>query len=486
VKRLAGSDAGFLFIESPTQTSVCVDVVEIGLAADGRGPLQLHELRDHLASRLDRVEPFRWRLERVPLGLAHPIWIEDPDFDLGYHVREVTVDAPGSDADLDRLIAGQLGGLLDLRHPLWQVVLVHGLAGGRQAILFRVHHATADGEALVSTVNALFDDGEEAPLRTGASETDRLRPPGRVALVIDALRTQLKALIGLPALLVLTMRRFRSVEERRKAAPVQVPRFANDAPPTILNNSASADRTYARTRLSLADLRDVKNAAGTTLPDVILAVVSGALRRYLTMADALPDQSLVVNVPMARDFDGSSSRVTGNIFTNYYAQLGTDIADPRARLAAISAATEESKVQLDLQGHDTLPRWLDRIPPAIAEPAARAMARRSRDGTKAPDFNVLVSNMRVPDRRWSIGTRPVTRLTMSGPIADGAGLNITLTGWDPYMDVAINANPAAVERPQELAALIQGSLAELVGAFDLRAVHEPPTTGAVTSASSER
>ena len=486
MKRLAGSDAGFLFIESPTQTSVCVDVVELGPATDGRGPLQLHELRGHLASRLDRVEPFRWRLERVPLGLAHPVWIEDPDFDLGYHLRELTVDAPGSDADLDRVIAGQLGGLLDLRHPLWQVVLVHGLAGGRQAILLRVHHAIADGEAFVSMVNALFDDGDGQPPAAASRTAEPTARPGRIALVVDAIRTQVKAWLGLPALLLLTLRGLKAVDQRRKVASVAVPRFANDAPPTIFNNSFDAERTYARTRLSLADLRAIKNAAGTTLSDVILAVVSGALRRYLTMADALPERSLVVNIPTAPDFDGSSTRMSGNTFTNYFALLATDITEPRARLAAISEATAESKLQLDLQGTDTIRRWLDRIPPAVAEPAARAMARRVRDGGKDPDFNVLISNMRVPENTWSIGTRPITRLTTSGPIADGAGLNITLTGWDPYLDVAINANPAAVERPQELAALIQGSLAELVGAYDLRPVAEPSITGAVTGASSER
>ena len=162
MKRLAGSDAGFLFIESPTQTSICVDIVEVGRPTDGRGPLELGELQRHIAARLHRIPPLRWRLERVPLGVAHPVWIEDPDFDLGYHLRELTVDPPGSDADLDQLVAGQLGGLLDVRHPLWQVVLVHGLSGGRQALLFRMHHATADGEALVSTLNALFDPDPES------------------------------------------------------------------------------------------------------------------------------------------------------------------------------------------------------------------------------------------------------------------------------------------------------------------------------------
>ena len=133
----------------------------------------------------------------------------------------------------------------------------------------------------------------------------------------------------------------------------------------------------------------------------------------------------------------------------------------------IAANTAESKRQLEILGTDTLPSWLDRFPPAIAGPVARRMARRLRAGEHPPDFNVLVSNVRIPDEARSIGTRPITRLTMSGPVADGAGLNITVAGCDPDLEVAITANPAAVPDPHHLAVLLKGALSELLRAYDL-------------------
>ena len=156
VQRLAGSDAGFLFIESPEQTSVCVDVALLTPPGDGAPPLTLVDLRRRVAERLPLLPAWRWRLAEVPLGLHHPVWIDDPDFDLDYHLRQVTLPEPGDDA-LDELLAEIEPQLLDLRHPLWQLILVHGLGDGRQALIFRFHHTIADGAALLLTLDLLLD-----------------------------------------------------------------------------------------------------------------------------------------------------------------------------------------------------------------------------------------------------------------------------------------------------------------------------------------
>ncbi|MEZ5180130.1 MAG: wax ester/triacylglycerol synthase family O-acyltransferase [Acidimicrobiales bacterium] len=462
MRRLAGSDAGFLFVESPTQSSTCIDIAELGPAADGRGPLALPELRHHLDARLHLVPHLRWRLETVPLEIAHPVWVRDADFDLDYHVRELTVDAPGAPADLDRLIAEHCTAPLDRRHPLWQVVLVHGLAGGRQALVFRFHHSVADGAGLITTIEELFSERPVPPAPPFRGES-----PSRLQVFLVALLHQLRAWLAAPRLLRTTLRRFRETDARRESAPVPVPRPMGDAPPSRLNRSDDAVRTFARARLSLADVQAVKNAAGTTMSDVVLAMVAGALRRSLLMSDELPETPLVVNVPLGTDPPDAPRRTSGNVFANFFAYLATDVEDPRQRLEAIAANTAESKVQLDVLGIDTLPSWLDRFPPAIAGPVARRMARRLREGDHNPDFNVLVSNVRIPGEPRSIGTRPFSRFSMSGPVADGAGLNITVAGCAPHLEVAITANPAAVPDPHELGALLKGALAELLKAYDL-------------------
>jgi WS/DGAT/MGAT family acyltransferase len=467
-----------LFVESPTQSSTCIDIAELGLAADGRGALTVAELTKHLEARLHLVPHLRWRIETVPLEIAHPVWVRDADFDLDYHVREVTLAEPGAPIDLDRLVAERFTEPLDRRHPLWQVVLVHGLEGGRQALVFRFHHAVADGLGLITTIGELFGEAPVAPPPPFRAES-----PSRLRVFLEAFFHQLRAWLAAPRLLATTLRRFKATDQRRAAAPVPVPNPMGDAPLTRLNRSDDDARTFARGRLRLGDLRAVKDAAGTTMSDVVLALVAGALRRSLIMSGDLPDTPLVVNVPLGTDPPGAPPRTSGNVFANFFAYLATDVDDPRERLAAIAANTAESKHQLEVLGIDTLPSWLDRFPPAVAGPVARRMARRLRDGDHAPDFNVLVSNVRVPGEPRSIGTRPFTRFTMSGPVADGAGLNITLTGCDPHLEVAITANPAAVPNPHELVALMKGALAELVRAFDLQTA---AVTGATTGAAPQR
>lgn len=463
-RALKGSDAGFLFIETPDQTSTCVDLAVLAPAADGRHPLTLHGLRRHIADRLHLIPAFRWRLAPVPGGIGHPVWVEDPDFDLDYHLRHAVLDAPGGDAELDQLMAAMLPGLLDRRHPLWQVILVDGLSDGRQALIFRFHHALADGAGLIATLGRIFDaDGPPSVPPAGAG-VERVAPPapGPSRLFLTTLVAQLRAWMAVPRLLVTTLRRFKAVDQRRASAEVPVPRSMVDAPPSELNRCTDARRVYARARLPLADFRQVRNAGGTTLSDVVLAVVAGGLRRHLLDRQALPEEPLVVNVPVGNDAADAEPRQTGNVFANYFAHLATDVADPRERLAVTAAYNEEAKVQLELLGRDTLPAWLDRIPPAIAGPAARAIPRRRAAKGAPPDFNVLVSNVRVDVSKWHLDGRAVEHFSMSGPVADGAGLNITVTGAGDSVTMALVANPASVERPDALARDLAEALQELV------------------------
>jgi WS/DGAT/MGAT family acyltransferase len=410
-----------------------------------------------VAARLHEVPSFRWRLAEVPFGLHHPVWIEDPDFDLGYHIRETTLPAPGGTAEVEALVADLLPELFDLRHPLWQVMLVHGLAGDRQALILRFHHSIADGAALITTLDALF-----SPVSPDASPPpEPEEPPRPRALVGQALKEQAHNWAEAPRLLRTTLARFKSVEQRREDAPVVVPRAMGDAPGSILNDSWDDRRTYARLVLPTATLQRVKSRAGCTLNDVVLAVVAGGLRTYLGARDALPEAPLVANVPVANDPPGSPPRQHGNLFANFFTSLATDVADPAERLAAIAAGTVEAKHQLDLQGRDTLPAWLDRLPPAIARPAAKTLAKRKHGRTEVADFNVLVSNVRVTATHWAVEGAPVDRIFMSGPVADGAGLNVTITGFGSDLHIALVANPASVDDPHELADAMVAALDEL-------------------------
>lgn len=453
MERLAGSDAGFLFIETETQTSSCIDLAELAPSAE---PITLDDLHRHVAARLHVLPSFRWRLEPVPLGINHALWIEDPDFDLAYHLRHDTLPAPGGPAELDAYITAVLPARLDRRHPLWRIRLVDGLGDHRQALVFQFHHAIADGTALITTLDRLF-----GPVPEGEPPPWEPEHPRRSRVFVDAARDQAKAWAGIPKLAKLTVQRFKAVDARRAEGVAPVPPITGGAPATALNDSFSADRTYARTRFAVADLQRIKAEAGTTLNDGVLALVASALRSYLLERDALPAAPLVVNVPVANEAPGSAPRQHGNRFANFFASLATDVEDPWERLAAIGASTAEAKLQLDIQGRDTLPRWLDRLPPALAMPGARALTKHNLKDPTTADFSVLVSNVRMGERDRSVCGVPVDRMYMSGPIADGAGLNITITGHGAHLNVAVVANPAAVD-PHELVDRMRSALDELL------------------------
>jgi len=169
----------------------------------------------------------------------------------------------------------------------------------------------------------------------------------------------------------------------------------------------------------------------------------------------------VVNVPIGNDPAGAPPRLRGNVFVNYYALLATDVADPLERLRMTAAYDAEAKRQLEIQDRRTLTDWLDRVPPAVAWRAARSMAEKARSGAVAPDFNVLVSNLRVQHPVWTLGGRTVESVFMTGPVTDGGGLNVTVTGYGEQLTFAVHSNPSAVPDPAALADDLSAALAEL-------------------------
>jgi WS/DGAT/MGAT family acyltransferase len=462
MERLAGGDSGFLFIETPTQTSVCVDLAILTPATAEAPPLTIDRLRAHVAEHLHLLPSWRWRLESVPLQLHHPVFVEDPDFDLDYHLRERTVPAPGGDAELNAVMADIEPQLLDLRHPLWQIILLHGLAGDRQALVFRFHHSIADGAALLHTLDLLF---HEVPADQPTPLDQRWSPtlPRRRTLLRDAAREQVRNWREIPRMVRDTKTRFDIVEARRAdPATPRVPKSIGDAPWCVLNQSGPPVRTYSRTLMPLADLQAVRKATGATMNDVCLALVGGALRAYLLERQELPAASLVVNCPVSGDPPGTPPRQWGNRFANFFAVLGTDVADPRERIAAIASSTNEAKQQLELLGHDTLTKWLDRMPPFIGRPAARKMVDRNAANHTKADYNVLVSNVRITNEGWELAGRQLERLYLSGPIGDEAGLNITVVGYLGQLHVTVVAHPNAVPDAGRLTELIDASCQDLL------------------------
>ncbi len=482
-RRLRGADTGFLLVESSSQTSTCTHVVVLEPARGRARGLDLATLTERIAQRLDRAPHLRRRLHLVPGGVGHPVWADDPGFRIEAHVAHVRLAlahlAAGEPfAQLNSFLSEVSATRLPLDGPLWHLTLVDGMADGSQALVLRMHHTLGDGAAATTLITELFDDDAPArPSLVGEKERRRLPAPSPALLLLTALARQLLALLFLPWMLVHGVGRIRAVRERRAQAPVRAPAMVQDAPRTVLDVSADNRRAHGRSVLSLRSLHEVRDSTGVRVSDVLVAAVAGAVRDHLLGRDALPEEPLVVNVPLGDDAPGAPARLRGNGFVNYYALLATDVADPVERLAATARNDEEAKAQLELRGRATLLRWLDRLPPALLARAARGAAEKARTGAVDPDYNVVVSNLLFARSGWRTHGQEVRAAFLTGPVTDGHGLNVTVTGFGDDVHVAVHSNPAAVPDPQAVAdgiaahlSLLRTVLAPLpgVGAVDRR------------------
>jgi diacylglycerol O-acyltransferase len=457
VHRLSGEDAGFLAMESPDQA---MNTIAVGTFGAGDTPIALDDLRRHIADRLDQLPSFRWRVVPVPLGLHHPVAVRDPEFDLDFHLRQVTLD-PGE--SLDDRFARLAERHLDRRHPLWQLTLVHGLPDGGQALILKYHHALADGVAALTTFSRVFSDAATDPI-PGEALPWRPEPlPTRFALVLGAVLDHLRSLLVLLALAARAKRGFEAVKARRASAATAVPDFQGEAPNSALNRAFTAPRAYARAALPLADVRAAKDAAGTTLNDVVLATVAGGLRGYLAERGELPARPLLASVPVSYEAHDAPVRQAGNRFWSFTTSLATDVDDPAERLRTISEVAAEAKGQLATLGEDVMPALLDHVPPFIADPGAKAMVARLRAAgpDDLVDANVLVSNIRGPAERWHLLGREVVDLFIDGPPSNGVGLNVMLWSYGDRLLLGILAFADALEDPAALTRHLEQAFAEL-------------------------
>ena len=469
MRRLSGEDAGFLYMDLPGQP---MNSMTLGVLEASDAPLTLDELRAHVISRLDQLPSWRQRVVRVPFDLHHPVAFDDPDLDVSHHVREAVVR--GGDAELEAWFAALAEEHLDLDRPLWQVWLVNGLDVGRQAVAVKYHHALADGVGAIATLSRVYSDAPRPPLE-GVEPYAPERVPGALRLVLGALWAHLLALFALLGLLARARRGVKAVREQKERATVDVPAYSGGAPLTALNAFTPA-RTYTRAELPMAGIKQIKDAAGVTLNDVVLGVIAGASCRYLAERGGVPDRPLLTTVPMASEPPGAPERQYGNHFWSFTTSLATDVADPWERLQTISATSREGRAQLEALGTDLVPDWLDVMPPALAKRGIRGVLERLESAEEDVDASILVSNIRGPAEKWSLGGRVFADLHLDGPPSNGVGINVMVWSYADRMLLGILGYADALDDPAGFRRAVGESFDEL-----LRASSQARTSGELRS-----
>jgi diacylglycerol O-acyltransferase len=455
MERMAGVDAGYLYMETPTMH---MHTLKIALVEPSE-PFAFERLTRELLGRLHRLPPFGRRALSVPFALNHPLWIADREIDPTRHIFRHHVPAPGDMTSLERVIGRIAGAPLDRTVPLWEVHVCEGLADGRVAMVAKMHHALADGVA----ANALLANVTDAASSPAAPPVVGLEPtPGRWVQVRMALADAVRQTLSLPALVGRTLTSLTALARHRRASDVDVPRPVLDVPRVGFNGALGAGRVFATHTLPLEEIKKVRHAQGVTVNDVVLAVVSGALRRWMAACGEQPEVSLVAAVPVATDPPDGPPRLGGNRVSNLFTTLATDEDDPRERLQRIARTTAEAKLVHRTLGVDMLSDWVQFTPPAPMGAAMRFYSRTKAASRHPAPCNVIVSNVPGPREEATVAGARLTDLFSVGPILEGIGLNVTAWSYVDRMNLSLLSCPELVADLAPLVAELRPALDELL------------------------
>jgi WS/DGAT/MGAT family acyltransferase len=437
MQQLTGLDAAFLALETANSTGHVGGVCLLD-PTDAPRPLDLAALTDVLAQRLPLVPVLRRRLLEVPLGLDQPYWVDDADFDLEYHIRELALPGPGSEAQLTEQVARLHARPLDRRRPLWEMYLITGLADGRIAVYTKVHHAAIDGVSGAELLTVLLDlspDGRPLPAKTGYTPEP---PPNRAALAVRAAArlawrpVQTVRLSGefirvVPTLAPVLSAFVGGMLGLNRGDGSVIASSPSRAPATPFNRPITPHRRVAFRSVSLDDVKAVKRAFGVSVNDVVMAMCAGALRTWLIDHDALPAVPLNAMIPVSvRDEKGQGA--LGNKVSAMLATVPTHLDDPAQRLAVVHEATKLAKSQQAVIPQGLVDDISDFAPPALVARAARVVFAT---GVlhRLPPFNLCISNVPGPNIPvYLAGARLLAQYPVS-VVTDGQGLNITLVGY---------------------------------------------------------
>lgn len=451
MRRLTGEDNSFLAWENAAQPQHTIKVLVLD-PSRGHEPLTFDAVRAMVPGLVERVEPLQWQLLMPRLWFGRPWWIARHRIDLDYHVRRLTLAEPGGDRELAAAIDAIFHDRLDHRHPVWQLCYVDGLADGRIALVWKIHHAVADGTASLRILEALCGTDTAAAVPT----PDERRPPPWTWLPMVT-RYQFTALARLPRVVGRTIAVSRVMLRRRRSGrPGYAAAFA--APGARFNAPLSAERRFAFRGCDMAAIKRVAAAFEVTVNDVFLAVCSGALRGYLDRHGELAEESLTAVVPVSMRPPGGDP--WGNKVARWNVALATDVAGPRERLTAIAAATRtarEVQAERDLWlQHDWMEYW------PLFWFYSRALPLIGEKTTHRPTFSLIASNMRGPQQLCFAGA-PVERLISSGPLVFPMGLNFTGWSYDGQLTIGVLGCGDHGLDPWQIADGLPDALAELAG-----------------------
>jgi WS/DGAT/MGAT family acyltransferase len=455
MKHLSGVDSAFLHLESPEMPMHIGSLNVLDLPPGYSGDFY-EDTKAHITSRMHLAEIFTRKLALMPLDLSNPVWVEDEDIDMDYHIRHVTLPKPGTNRQLQQYVARLHSSLLDRSRPLWEFFVIDGLKSGQVALYSKVHHAGIDGQAGVAVAKAIFD--LEATGRVIKAARPRARRNqyqlGIAELLGAAVRNTLHQSVGLVKSLPVIVRAAKTALIPEKNASGKrdwsLPKdFKLFAPRTSLNVAITNQRTFAGRTVPLSEVKQIAKLLGVSLNDVVMATTAGGLRAYLKDNNELPDKPLCAAVPVSLRQEGDES--ANNQVSMVTMNLATDIKDPLARILKIHADSANTKLMMG--------RFKAAIPTDFPLPAApwlmsavASLFSRSRLANVMPPLaNLVISNVAgIQVQLYFAGAKVVSYYPVSIP-AHSMALNVTVQSYNGRLDYGLIACRRALPDVNELA-----------------------------------
>jgi WS/DGAT/MGAT family acyltransferase len=493
MKQLSGADSMFLQFERGNNVMHVASLAIYDPSTAPGGGVRFKDVLRFFASRLEQFPQFRRRLVRVPLALDRPYWVEDSCFDVEFHVRHIALPHPGDWRQLCIQVARLHSRALDRSRPLWEAYVIEGLhnvpgvPAGSFALYCKMHHAIIDGESGTELLKAMHSLSPEA-LDLGEEETDKLtegHSPRLAELYSLALLHGVERLPSLAKFSLTTARRLAGLGAGAMGSLASLgsgmlpqlrtllsgdlsPLLSKLPPQTRFSGNVSAHRVFEAVGLPLAEFKPIRAAVGgSTLNDLFLAIVGGALNKYLGAKGELPDTSMIAMVPMTlRGADKGGDR--GNQVGFTMMPVYSEIADPLERLHAISESTLTSKRVTDAVGKEFARDLLEHLPAPVSETLLR--------NVRLPGVGLIVSNVRGPDvPLYMAGARLVNYAPISIAI-DGMGLNVTGFSYHGTMWICAVSCRDMLPDPAFFADCLRESFADLKAAAERRATESaaPP------------
>ena len=439
LRQLTPADVMFIGGETPSVYQHTAGLVL--LESSERPDFGFEEYRQHIASRLDKIPQFHWRLHEVPLGLDLPYWVEDESFSYDHHIRRIAVPSPGDDRALAEVVSYLYSRHLDRSRPLWEIWFIEGLSGGNFAILQKMHHCMMDGEGASKLVEAMCDFEPDPPPRAIDPSITNARPGDVPEHWRRALNTAIH-LYGMPLRIsreaIGAIRHGLSKRIRAGGQSDKKP----VTPTTSFNADISGERGFVYGSVSLEKIKAVKSHFGVTVNDVVLALVGSSLRDYLLQRGELPDESLRTSIAVSlrtESDDEFSNHVTVTTVT-----LATDREDPVQRLQAIAAESARAKDEAHHGGKGVM-EFMQLLPPLLVN-AMMNMAPADQVAQMA-GVNLIVSSVRGSERPLYVAGVRMNSMYPMSIISPGGGVNVTCVSYAGNVDFGVTIEPSMVPDP---------------------------------------